>query len=269
MDVRQDDAGMATFFRSDRFFRINQHVYFQCRGNSTYGPYPDVKTANIMLSQFLAAKKQARKRPTPSSYKPIENSEAYSLISDTIEYDIFTPATKQSEEGSAYQASQEVATNDTVKKSVEVHKPIKKTEIISRAIVTQKTTVTKQKSTRTEITQANRKDAATIPSKKLPATETKRTPYYQVKFSPVRVEEYVAGAEIGYLQVTDEDEKHPFTYQVSDSRIEIIGRTLKLVDNQFFDCEADSPVVLTVLASNDQKKHCRKTIRINIDAISS
>ncbi len=196
MDMREGTSEATAYYRSGRFFRVNQKYFFQCRDEADQGPYPDLESANTILSKYLATKARHKKQVMKNTCKP-----AIAEIHETVfrEYE------------SAFEDVQTIA---------------------EEAITAVKPGVS-----------------------------------HQIELTPVLVDEYVLGAIIGNVSVIDEDSANPFIYSVNDKRFEVLGHTLKLINSEFFDCAADSPVEVTIFAKNDKNRHCQKTISIDIQSL--
>ena len=68
--------------------------------------------------------------------------------------------------------------------------------------------------------------------------------------SASKVSENAAGAVIGTLSVTDPDAGDSQSYQVSDSRFEVVNNQLKLKSGVSLDFEQGSSVSVTVTATD-------------------
>lgn len=269
MDMREGASETTTYFRTDRFFRINQKYYFQCRGEADYGPYPNLRAASIMLSQYLAAKTQVRKLTAKNNSSAVMSAATATIRRDAARPLDSNPATNTIHTSRARQ------TEPTLKKET---KPAAK-KSPTKAPTEAKVATGSKHNTPPTVSAANQKASTTIKkvppvSQKVaqvkpiisakipPVTAAKPKTQPQLVFKPAPVDEYVLGIIIGNISVTDVDT--PFTYHVEDNRFEIIGTTLKLKDSEFFDYAADTPVVFAVLAVNDQGERCQKTIRVDI-----
>lgn len=78
------------------------------------------------------------------------------------------------------------------------------------------------------------------------------------------VYENAAGADIAQLEVIDEDQESGHELTVDDSRFEIVGGLLKLVDGVSLDFEETSEVLVTISATDDDGNTFSKLLQIPV-----
>ena len=54
--MRKTDTKACHFFRSDRFFKVDNQWYFSTREDMSFGPYNKLSEAHAELVQFLSFK---------------------------------------------------------------------------------------------------------------------------------------------------------------------------------------------------------------------
>lgn len=231
MDMRQDSSENKIYFQSDRIVRVNRGYFFQCRGEVEYGPYPDLKTANLKLASYIEEKKRVSKKRVKKAVNLIT-----ALPTDVV----------QTEQNSLFE------------------------EILSEfdAYATHSFAAKEVMPATAPTKQSDFKSTDNVFAIKSKAVKPKEI-QHKIAFEPTEVEEYILGVTIGTLRVVDATEEFPFTYTLSDDRFEMIGETLKLKPSEFFDCDADSPVSIGILAENKVDKKCKKTIVIEIIPLES
>jgi VCBS repeat-containing protein len=80
--------------------------------------------------------------------------------------------------------------------------------------------------------------------------------------------ENVAGAVIGNLTVADPDQGDQQTYQVSDSRFEVVNGQLKLKDGVSLDHESEPTVTVTVTATDKGGHQIQQTVTIQVGDVN-
>ncbi|MBP6014988.1 MAG: hypothetical protein KBA31_22390, partial [Alphaproteobacteria bacterium] len=78
------------------------------------------------------------------------------------------------------------------------------------------------------------------------------------------VSENSAGAVIGTLSSTDQDAGNTFTYDVSDSRFEVVGGQLKLKSGVSLDYETEPKVAITVTTTDNSGASYSEAFTINV-----
>ncbi|MGO4388427.1 cadherin domain-containing protein [Microvirga sp. 2YAF29] len=89
-----------------------------------------------------------------------------------------------------------------------------------------------------------------------------------IALSASTVAENAAGAVIGNLTTTDQDEGDSFTYTVSDSRFEVVNGQLKLKAGVSLDFEAASKINVTVTAKDAGDLTTEETFTINVTDVN-
>lgn len=248
MDMRQGSSENKIYFQSERIVRVNRGYFFQCRGDIEHGPYPDLKTANLMLTRFLEAKKfaeQSEQKNAANSADTIcqqRTNTVFNIISE-VPYEHEHAALELIETES--QPSVSLAFKSmTAKKQVTHDKT--PSEPLQQAV---------------NVIEMKPKAAA-------PKIAAPKKIKHEIVIDAKAVDEYVLGAEIGSLSITEERENAPFVFRVDDDRFEVKARTLKLKESEYFDYFADNAVSLTIFAENDEEKSCERTLEIEVVPLS-
>jgi hypothetical protein len=89
-----------------------------------------------------------------------------------------------------------------------------------------------------------------------------------IVLSPFLVDENEFGAVVGTLTTVDDDAGDTHTYKVSDSRFEIVGDQLRLMEESFVDFESEPTVTLNVTSTDQQGNSFTKAITVVVNDLN-